>query len=56
MSKTFIIKLNYAIIMMKEGNNVPRVDIFLLDLIDDITYAKRTLILQKTFNQIKNRY
>lgn len=31
---------------------MPRVDVFLLDLIDDITYAKRTLTLQKTFNQI----
>lgn len=33
---------------------MPRIDMLLSELIDDITYAKRTLTLQKTFKQIRN--
>ncbi len=31
-----------------------RIDMLLSELIDDVSYAKRTLTLQKTFDQIRN--
>jgi len=35
---------------------MPRLDMLLMDLIDDIDSAKRTLLLQKGFNQIETRH
>lgn len=32
---------------------MPRIDMILTKLIDDVNYAKRTFALQKTFNQIR---
>ena len=34
---------------------MPRIDMILGDLINEITYAKRTLILQHTFNHLRNK-
>ena len=34
---------------------MPRVDMILTDMIDEITYAKRTLILQHTFNKMRTK-
>ena len=38
-----------------EDTNMPRIDMIIDELIDDITYAKRTLTLQNTFIDIANR-
>lgn len=40
---------------VEEMGIMPRVDIYLMDLIDDVISAKRTLTLQKTFNQISKK-
>ena len=34
---------------------MPRVDMILGDMMDEIVYAKRTLILQHTFNRMKTK-
>lgn len=39
----------------KRGKNGMRVDMLINNLIDSVNYAKRTLLLQKSFNQIKYR-
>lgn len=33
---------------------MPRIDMILGELIDEVSYAKRTLKLQNTFEQIRN--
>ena len=33
---------------------MPRIDMIIDDMIDEIAYAKRTLILQNTFNKIRS--
>ena len=33
---------------------MPRIDMIIDDMIDEITYAKRTLILQNAFNKIRS--
>lgn len=35
---------------------MPRLDMLFMDLIDNIDEAKRTLLLQKSFNQIQTTY
>ena len=39
-----------------EGIFMPRLDMLFMDLIDNIDEAKRTLLLQKSFNQIQTTY
>lgn len=34
---------------------MPRIDMIIDDMLDEIVYAKRTLFLQNTFNKIRKR-
>lgn len=35
---------------------MPRIDMIIDDMLDEVSYAKRTLILQVTFNKIRGMH